>query len=89
LPEFTMLSVGIARNFRVGVEAIGAVTGARALLRQELGDEAATSAQLFEVGATTFTEPGASALREECFGPLALVVRYDSPAQLRNALLVS
>jgi NADP-dependent aldehyde dehydrogenase len=84
--EFTMLTSGIAQNFRVGTRAIGAVAGVRPLVHPDLGDAAHTSAQLYEVDATRFTEPDARALREECFGPLALIVRYESVEQLRRAL---
>ena len=84
--EFTMLTSGIAQNFRVGTRAIGAVAGVRPLVHPDLGDAAHTSAQLYEVNAARFAEPDARALREECFGPLALIVRYESIEQLRRAL---
>jgi NADP-dependent aldehyde dehydrogenase len=85
----TMLSSSIAHNFRIISTTIGAVTGVRSLVHDDLGDAARTSAQLYEVDATRFAEPDAWALREECFGPFALVVRYESFEQLRRALEAS
>ena len=89
LGEFTMLSAGIATNFREGVTSIASVEGARALVRPDLGGAAQTSAQLFEVDATYFATPEARALHEECFGPLAVVVRYATVDELREALRAS
>jgi NADP-dependent aldehyde dehydrogenase len=44
---------------------------------------------LFEVDAARFSARDAYALREECFGPVALVVRYHSTDELRDALLAT
>ena len=87
--EFTMLSAGIAEHFRAGADAIDGVRGTRALVQKDRGEAAATSAQLYEVDAARFAEPDARALREECFGPLAIVVRYDTIGGLRDAVLAS
>jgi NADP-dependent aldehyde dehydrogenase len=89
LEGFTMLSAGIAQNFRVGTRSIKAFEGVRALVHSDLGHDATTSAQLYEVDAATFAAPGAGTLREECFGPLALVVRYTSEEELVAALETS
>ena len=89
LGGFTMLSAGIAEHFRAGARRAGAVAGVRALVNQNLGEAAQTSAQLYEVDAVAFATPGAGALREECFGPLAIVVRYSSNDELREALWAS
>jgi NADP-dependent aldehyde dehydrogenase len=88
LDGFTMLSSGIADHFRRGVEAISS-TNARALVQPDRGAGAHTSCQLFEVDGESFRAPGAYALREECFGPLALVVRYQSDADLRDSLVAA
>jgi len=89
LDGFTMLSAGIAENYRVATRSISTVEGVRALVHSALGHAAQTSAQLFEVDAVTFGAPGAGTLREECFGPLALVVRYASEEELVTALETS
>jgi NADP-dependent aldehyde dehydrogenase len=89
LGSFTMLSSGIADHFRRGTEAIAAISDVRALVQQSAGSDAHTAAQLFEVDAERFVGRDAYALREECFGPTALIVRYDSRDELRDALLAS
>jgi NADP-dependent aldehyde dehydrogenase len=89
LGPFTMLSSSIADHFRRGTEAIAAISGVRALVQQDAGADAHTAAQLYEVDAERFVGRDAYALREECFGPAALIVRYASDAQLRDALLAS
>ena len=85
LDGFTMLSSGIADHFRRGVDAI-ASTSAHALVQRDKGESAHASCQLFEVDGESFRSPGAYALREECFGPLALVIRYQSEEDLRDSL---
>jgi NADP-dependent aldehyde dehydrogenase len=89
LGSFTMLSSSIAENFRRGVENIAAISDVRALVQQDPGDDADTSAQLYEVDAARFVGRDAYALREECFGPLALIVRYDDADDLDTALAAS
>jgi NADP-dependent aldehyde dehydrogenase len=86
LDGFTMLSSGIADHFRRGVDAIKSLSSAHALVELDAGAGAHTSCQLFEVDAASFRSPGSYALREECFGPLALVVRYQSSDDLRDSL---
>jgi NADP-dependent aldehyde dehydrogenase len=44
------------------------------------------SAHLFQVPATVFADPSSTALREECFGPLAIVIRYLDRDDLSKAL---
>jgi NADP-dependent aldehyde dehydrogenase len=44
---------------------------------------------LYEVDAARFVGRDAYALREECFGPLALIVRYDGDEDLDAALAAS
>ena len=89
LGDFTMLSSAIAEHFRRGAEAIGAISDVRALVQQDPGRDAQTAAQLYEVDVARFVERDAYALREECFGPVALVVRYASAAELRDALVAT
>jgi NADP-dependent aldehyde dehydrogenase len=89
LSGFVMLTSGIADHFRRGVDAIAALANVRALVQQNAGQAAHTACQLFEVDSAEFGAPGAYALREECFGPLALVVRYGSSDDLRDAITAS
>ncbi len=89
LGTFTMLSSGIADHFRRGTEAIGAISGVRALVQADAGGDAHAAAQLYEVDAARFVGRDAYALREECFGPVALIVRYGSTSELRDALLAT
>jgi NADP-dependent aldehyde dehydrogenase len=89
LGPFTMLTSSIADHFRRGAEAIAAISDVRSLVQRDAGSGAHTSAQLYEVDATRFVGRDAYALREECFGPIALIIRYHSKDELRDALLAS
>jgi NADP-dependent aldehyde dehydrogenase len=89
LGTFTMLSSSIADHFRRGAEAIASINDVRPLVQQDAGRDAHTTAQLYEVDAARFVGRDAYALREECFGPIALIVRYRSYEDLRDALLAS
>ncbi|HEY5439631.1 MAG TPA: aldehyde dehydrogenase (NADP(+)) [Acidimicrobiales bacterium] len=89
LGEFTMLTAGIADHFRSGATSIANVSDVRPRSNGGVGTNAHTSAQLYEVDASRFEERDAYALREECFGPLALIVRYESNDALRRALEAS
>ncbi len=80
----TLLSEGIAENFRRGARALEVDGGASVLVAGELGEAAHAAARLLEVDAARFARE--SALHAECFGPLALVVRYGGPDELRAAL---
>jgi NADP-dependent aldehyde dehydrogenase len=86
LGAFTMLSSSIAENFRRGAENIAAISDVRPLVQQDPGADAHTAAQLYEVDAARFVGRDAYALRAECFGPLALIVRYDAVDDLDGAL---
>lgn len=86
LDHFTMLSLGIADHFRRGLTNIAALENVRAVVQHDPGTSAHTAAQLFEVDSGDFGAPGAYALREECFGPVALVVRYGSIEELQKSL---
>ena len=82
----TMLSDSIASHFRAGVAEYESAAGVRTLVTHRGGDGAHVGAQLFEVAADTFADEASTRLRDECFGPLALVVRYASRAELEHAL---
>ncbi|MGH9020702.1 MAG: aldehyde dehydrogenase (NADP(+)) [Acidimicrobiales bacterium] len=83
--RFTLLSAAIAERFREGARAIHDA-GARALVGPSDAHGAQADAALFEVSVDEFVAPGATTLREECFGPVGVVVRYASPDDLRRAL---
>jgi NADP-dependent aldehyde dehydrogenase len=89
LGTFIMLSEGVARNFQSGAKSMGSVGTVRALVDDVKDGQFRASARLFEIGAGDFLAPDAEALREECFGPAAVVVRYSSKEQLRKALVAS
>jgi len=86
---FTMLTSSIADHFRRGADAMAAISDVRPLVRNDAGAGAHASAQLYEVDAARFIGRDAYALREECFGPIALIIRYHSTEELRDALLAS
>ncbi|MGC2485881.1 MAG: aldehyde dehydrogenase (NADP(+)) [Acidimicrobiales bacterium] len=82
----TMLSDSIASHFRTGIAEFENVPGVQSLVVHPDGEGAQAGAQLFEVTAASFANGTTTRLREECFGPVALVVRYDNRADLENAL---
>lgn len=86
LSSMTMLSPSIAQHFAAGVVAITEVEGSSHLVGADLDGGTGVSAQLVEVPAAVFSEPASRALRQECFGPLAVVVRYRSDDELVRAL---
>lgn len=75
--SFTMLTSGIAAHFRDGAREFAAYDAVTSLVAPPLAEGTTVRAQLFEVDAASYARPEAAALREECFGPLALVVRYN------------
>ena len=83
---FTMLTGGIAAHFREGAAAIAAHEGVDALVAPAPDAGTTVRAQLYSVDARTFASDAARGLREECFGPLALVVRHESHEDLHAAL---
>jgi NADP-dependent aldehyde dehydrogenase len=89
LGTLTMLSSSIADHFRRGADAIAAISDVRPLVQRDSGNDAHTAAQLYEVDAARFVGRDAYALREECFGPIALIIRYRSKDELHDALLAS
>ncbi len=70
----------MADAYRRGVDERSAAATIRA--RGAVGSAAATSPALAEVSARDFS----AALAEECFGPFALVVRYERESQVLRAL---
>jgi NADP-dependent aldehyde dehydrogenase len=88
LSDMTMLSVGIATHFRQGVNVLDGLATTRLYGDSNGYAEAHVGASLFEVSAGTFAK-AATTLRDECFGPVALVIRYDDVDDLRGALEVS
>lgn len=90
LTAMTMLSAGIAQRFRSGVTTLAGIDGNQHLVGEQSREErdADVTPQLFEVPASLFADPSSQPLREECFGPLAVVIRYVDSDQLRSALQV-
>ncbi len=86
LSPMTMLSSGIAEHFREGLRALSEISQCRPLVNDGEGIDANVRAQLFEVSANDFASSPARTLRDECFGPTALVVRYDDRDDLLRAL---
>lgn len=85
-PAPVMLTAGIASSVRTGLDALVAA-GARPLARLEAGSDGwAGPAAVLTAPAAALAE--GSALLEECFGPVALVVEYDSPDELSRVLSV-
>ena len=86
LSSMTMLSSTIASHFRSGVSEFDGVPGVRHVVTSDDGTGAHVGAHLFEVSDAVFRDPSAHRLHDECFGPLALVVRYGNSAALATAL---
>ncbi len=91
MTSMTMLSTGIAEQFRAGVVTITGVDGNHHLVKHksEETNGAEVNPQLFEVPAELFADPSSQPLRDERFGPLALLIRYTSGDDLRSALRVT
>ncbi|HSN02866.1 MAG TPA: aldehyde dehydrogenase family protein [Acidimicrobiales bacterium] len=85
-PTFTMLTSAIAAHFREGVSRIGAHHDVVALVAPAPDAGTTVRAQLYGVEARVFASDAARDLREECFGPLAIVVRYAGREDLFDAL---
>jgi NADP-dependent aldehyde dehydrogenase len=91
MTPMTMLSAGIAEQFHSGVTAIEGVERNHHLVGapSEESRGADVAPQLFEIPAELYADASSRALRNECFGPLAVVIRYDDNDQLRSALHVT
>jgi len=83
-PAATMLHEGIARAFAAGVENVAGIDGVRCTARGvgQKANESQASAVLFETEAERFL--GSDTLRQEVFGPAALVVSCGSAEQLEE-----
>jgi NADP-dependent aldehyde dehydrogenase len=86
LASMTMLSNSIADHFRSGTVTIDGVDGNNHLVGDDKSEGADVTAQLFEVPARVFSDPSSQSLRDERFGPLAVIVRYRDDADLERAL---
>jgi NADP-dependent aldehyde dehydrogenase len=86
LSTMTMLSSDIASHFHSGVADYDKVPGVRRLVTSQVGEGAHVGANLFEVSDALFRDPSAHRLHDECFGPVALVVRYGNSAALAAAI---
>ena len=86
VPGAHMLTGAIADAYRAGVQSAAEVDGVRALLASEPAVGTEVTASLFETSAARFASAGAGVLRHECFGPVSIVVRYASGADLDAAL---
>jgi NADP-dependent aldehyde dehydrogenase len=91
MTTMTMLSADIAQHFRSGATTIAGVDGNHRLVNPDNDDVAGAnvSPQLFEVPAELYADASSRPLRDECFGPLAVVIRYQDDEQLRRALNVT
>jgi 2,5-dioxopentanoate dehydrogenase len=86
LPAFTMLTAGIAAQYRRGITQRTETDGARliAAAHAESTEEAArTIAALLEADVEQFLN--SPELSEEVFGPMTLLVRYNSHEQMLEA----
>jgi NADP-dependent aldehyde dehydrogenase len=86
LTTMTMLTADIADHFRSGSVTIAGVDDNSHLVGDDPNEGTSVRPQLFEVPAAVFSDPSSRALREECFGPLAIVIRYLNRDDLSKAL---
>ena len=86
LDPMTMLSSAIAHRFYDGVRDIDNVPDSHHLVGDVHESGANAQSQLFEVTSEAFNQRSSRILREECFGPLGVVVRYRDADDLRAAL---
>ena len=80
----TMLNAGIAESFQHGLAALTSEPGVSVLATGDVdgADEGPPPAHLLEVQVTDLTDR----MLEECFGPVTIVVRYESDESLAAAL---
>lgn len=80
----TMLTAGIHEAYNSGIARFGATEGLRLVAQGSLdGTGCAAQAALYEVEAGAFI--GNPELQDEIFGPTALVVRFETEAQMLQA----
>jgi NADP-dependent aldehyde dehydrogenase len=83
------LTPAIAAGFNEGARVIQEVAGVRAVTDGHDAAAGQLAPALYETDVAHFAADTGSALREECFGPLALVVRFDSAESLAHGLGVA
>jgi NADP-dependent aldehyde dehydrogenase len=86
VPEMTMLSSEIADHFRTGTRALADHEAGRTILSDDDRGDANVRAALFEVTADAYLRSPRTVLRDECFGPAAIMIRYRTVAELHQAL---
>jgi NADP-dependent aldehyde dehydrogenase len=86
-PAAATLTPTIAANFARGATAIHATIGVRALVPAQPVEQGRVTPALYETDVEHFAANGAAILRDECFGPIAVVVRYDSAVALARGVL--
>jgi NADP-dependent aldehyde dehydrogenase len=83
----TMLSSAIRDHYDAGVTALLATPGVELLARGAVGPgPSGAGAVLLEIALDTLRGPGASVLDTECFGAVAVVVRYGDDGDLFEVL---
>lgn len=89
LEPMTMLTSEIAGHFRDNIRRILNLSDCREIsyrIDQESERAGLVSARLFETTAKKFAGDSSAVLRDECFGPSALVIRFDNRVDLLEAL---
>src|SRR5579863_1671105 len=83
-----MLTADLTSGFQSGTDRFASFGEVVELARGKRSDEEAGLAvpRLFGVTAAELAGPGGETLRQECFGPVALVVEYSSEDELLAAL---
>jgi len=82
-PSAFLLSAAIRDSFVAHADGVAGAPHATALVRPEAGEGSSVTPGLSEVDAVNLNDP---ALLTECFGPAALIVRYETAADLQAAL---
>jgi NADP-dependent aldehyde dehydrogenase len=84
VPQPTMLTEAIAHNVAIGVDAM--VEAGATVVGKVMGSGTGWSADAAVLEAPISSLTPGSRLLEECFGPVALVVEYESHDELERAL---
>ena len=80
----SLLSPNILNNFRKGIANLINLTGVELLAKGKLSKSFHANAHVFETDISTFL--ATPELQHEVFGPMALVVKYDSHKQLNELI---
>ena len=86
LGSMTMLTSAIAEQFRQRCLSMTSIQDVSLLVDAKPEGGARVNAHLIEVSVSTFDKTTSQILHDECFGPLAVVVRYETNDELVNAL---